>query len=58
MLNKKPYKYILKLFMYNFNSQMRGLIAQSVEQMTENHRVGGSIPPQATTPFRNPKLQV
>lgn len=43
--------------MYNFNSQMCGLIAQSVEQMTENHRVGGSIPPQATTPFRNPNYR-
>lgn len=29
--------------------QSCGLIAQSVEQKTENLRVGGSIPPQATT---------
>jgi hypothetical protein len=27
-----------------------GLVAQSVEQRTENPCVGGSIPPQATTP--------
>ena len=29
------------------------MIAQSVEQETENLRVGGSIPPQATTSFFN-----
>jgi hypothetical protein len=28
----------------------RGLVAQLVEQRIENPRVGGSIPPQATTP--------
>lgn len=28
---------------------MQGSIAQSVEQETENLRVGGSIPPRATT---------
>ncbi len=33
-----------------------GLIAQSVEQKTENLRVGGSIPPQATTSAKNPKI--
>ena len=31
---------------------MPGLIAQSVEQGIENPRVGGSIPPQATTQHR------
>ena len=28
---------------------MRGRVAQSVEQRIENPRVGGSIPPQATS---------
>ncbi len=31
-----------------YNSPLNGLIAQSVEQKTENLCVGGSIPPQAT----------
>ncbi len=36
--------------MYNSNS-IEGQIAQSVEQRTENPRVGGSIPSLATTSF-------
>ena len=31
-----------------FNKQPFGQVAQSVEQWTENPRVGGSIPPLAT----------
>jgi hypothetical protein len=31
------------------NSKEFALIAQTVEQMTENHRVGGSIPPKCTS---------
>lgn len=38
-----PTFYYLNLFF-----TLCGLIAQSVEQKTENLRVGGSIPPQAT----------
>jgi hypothetical protein len=34
-----------------------GWIAQLVEQRTENPRVGGSIPPPATT-FKNPNRAV
>ena len=30
---------------------LAGLVAQSVEQRIENPRVGGSIPPQATSQF-------
>ncbi len=35
---------------------MSGLIAQSVEQVTENHRVGSSILSQATTFFNSTKF--
>jgi hypothetical protein len=33
-----------------------GLVAQLVEQRTENPRVGGSIPSQATNPYRSFRL--
>ena len=32
---------------------MKGSIAQTVEQETENFRVGGSIPPRPTTPIKS-----
>src|SRR5947208_11495920 len=34
-------------------SQANGWVAQLAEQRTENPRVGGSIPPPATSPLRN-----
>ena len=43
-------KFLLNVKCYNSRS-LKGSIAQSVEQETENLRVGGSIPPQATTSF-------
>jgi hypothetical protein len=36
-----------------FNSALWGQIAQSVEQRTENPRVGGSIPPLATSKIKD-----
>ena len=36
---------------------MSGWIAQSVEQETENLRVGGSIPSPATTLLKSPNLK-
>ncbi len=44
------FKLIFIFIMYNSNS-IEGQIAQSVEQRTENPRVGGSIPSLATTSF-------
>jgi hypothetical protein len=47
-----------RLFSFNV-SLVAGQVAQSVEQWTENPRVGGSIPPLATIPFRSiPKTWV
>ena len=37
------------LVTYNARFPIYGQVAQSVEQRTENPRVGGSIPPLATT---------
>ena len=46
------YRCLIKLQLnikrYNYDSFYKGSIAQSVEQETENLRVGGSIPPQGT----------
>jgi hypothetical protein len=36
-----------------YSLQKNGLVAQLVEQRTENPCVGGSIPPQATTYFHH-----
>ena len=38
-----------KLMLIHIMLNIYGLIAQLVEQRTENHRVGGSIPSQATS---------
>ena len=40
---------VLFALFYKMNRR-KGQIAQLVEQRTENPRVGGSIPPLATTP--------
>ena len=37
---------------FNTGLPAHGQVAQSVEQWTENPRVGGSIPPLATIPFK------
>ena len=37
-----------------FNVRLCGPVAQSVEQWTENPRVGGSIPPRTTISFLLP----
>ena len=43
------YKFIFRTNKYNFGSTMSGQLAQSVEQLTENQCVLGSIPRLATT---------
>src|SRR5690606_512951 len=43
----------LKNIVYD-SASFVGLVAQLVEQRIENPRVGGSIPPQATTEFKAP----
>ena len=43
---------VLFTLFYKMNRR-KGQIAQLVEQRTENPRVGGSIPPLATTPAKD-----